>query len=307
MLPVSRLLLWQCAAFCVALVAAGLWATGLTVASASTVPLLTTMLPTVLIALVRNRAAALIPLRFLDVLECLALMSLFVALGAAASYLVALGTTGWSDRQLIALDRALGFDWRAAYEFVAARPTLGWLGKLAYWSIFASPTLVLTALAWTRRAARARAFIIAHTLALAITLAIFWWFPARSALLAIVGDAPGYMPATGIGHAAVIEALRAGRLTSINLAELHGLITFPSFHAASALLVMWAVWPMRRVRVPVVAVNVAMLLATPIEGTHYLVDVIAGLCVAAVAIGSLYAAPHLMATRAPRLPVLKPA
>jgi len=307
MVAVSRSLLWQCAVSCSLLVALGLMITGIRVDPGSATPLLMTVLPMALIAPFRPWAAKLAPVRLLDTLECVALLSLLVAVGAVASYLVALTTTGWVDDRLISIDRAMGFDWRAAYGFVAARPMLRGVAKLAYLSIFTSPTLVLIVLAWTGRAPRARAFIAAHTLALVVTLVIFWWFPARSALLATVGSDPAYMPTTGIGHVAVIEALRAGKLTSIDLAHLFGLITFPSFHAASALLVIWAVYPLRFLRIPIIALNLGMLLATPVEGTHYLIDVIGGLGVAVLAIASLYLLPAMMRARLEAPAHLQPA
>jgi len=52
-------------------------------------------------------------------------------------------------------------------------------------------------------------------------------------------------------------------------------------------------------RAPLVAVNAAMLLSTPVEGTHYLIDMILGAVVAVVAI---VAVRWLMAVKAgPRL------
>ena len=44
-------------------------------------------------------------------------------------------------------------------------------------------------------------------------------------------------------------------------------------------------WPYRRLRWPVFAVNAAMLLSTPVEGTHYLADMLAGAAVALTSLG----------------------
>ena len=65
---------------------------------------------------------------------------------------------------------------------------------------------------------------------------------------------------------------------------LAGIVTFPSFHAASAALYAWALWPSRLLRPIVVLANGAMLAATPIVGGHYFIDVIAGVAIAALAI-----------------------
>ena len=61
-------------------------------------------------------------------------------------------------------------------------------------------------------------------------------------------------------------------------------MTFPSFHAASAVLYAWALWPVRWMRPIVVLAFGAMLAATPINGGHYLIDIIAGTAIAVLAI-----------------------
>ncbi len=67
--------------------------------------------------------------------------------------------------------------------------------------------------------------------------------------------------------------------------HLVGVLTFPSFLAASGILYMWAFWPLRWVRALVIPWNVLMIVATPLGGGHYLADVLAGIAVALGAIG----------------------
>lgn len=94
------------------------------------------------------------------------------------------------------------------------------------------------------------------------------------------------MPISRFDEIAVIEALRNGSMTTIDVAMLKGIINFPSFHASAAILFIWGAWPFRPLRWPFVAVNILMLAATPIEGTHYLADVLGGVVVAFAAIGT---------------------
>jgi membrane-associated phospholipid phosphatase len=63
-----------------------------------------------------------------------------------------------------------------------------------------------------------------------------------------------------------------------------GLIGFPSFHAVMALFVVWYARELRYVRWFVLALNTAVLVATPIQGGHHVVDVLAGFVVAAVSV-----------------------
>jgi membrane-associated phospholipid phosphatase len=73
-------------------------------------------------------------------------------------------------------------------------------------------------------------------------------------------------------------------LRVLDLFHLNGVLTFPSFHAASAILYAWGAWPIRWLRPFSLLGNGAMLLSTPIGGGHFLVDVLAGIVVATAAI-----------------------
>jgi membrane-associated phospholipid phosphatase len=68
-----------------------------------------------------------------------------------------------------------------------------------------------------------------------------------------------------------------------------GIIAFPSFHCASAVLNAWAVWKVRAARWPFLAVNLLMIAATPLIGGHYVADLIGGTAVAGVTIATVHA------------------
>jgi membrane-associated phospholipid phosphatase len=78
--------------------------------------------------------------------------------------------------------------------------------------------------------------------------------------------------------------VRAGTLHGLNLSRLVGILTFPSFHAASAALYIWAFSPLRWLRLLLVPCNILMIAASPVGGGHYFVDVFAGIAVSAAAI-----------------------
>jgi hypothetical protein len=54
-----------------------------------------------------------------------------------------------------------------------------------------------------------------------------------------------------------------------------GLIDFPSYHAALAMLCIWAFWRVKGLNVVMTALNVWVILATFLLGYHFLIDVIA--------------------------------
>src|SRR5208283_1718480 len=114
--------------------------------------------------------------------------------------------------------------------------------------------------------------------ALAPTLALFAFFPAQSAWV-YYNIEPGKIPPFLID----LNALRSGSLPVVNLQRLDGLITFPSFHTAVAVLLIYAARGTPALVLATV-INALMILSTFTEGGHYLVDVVAGAAVALLAI-----------------------
>lgn len=290
-----------------ALVVAGLfWAAGLTahVGRAGVVPLWAAAAG---LCLIYRPAPGSWQSKLVESLEGLALLSLIGTLGALGSYAIAALTTFYADPLLASADRALGFDWVALYRLTAQYPLVSRLGQFGYASIFVSPSVLMIALHWTGRSIGARRFLFAFGVSLALTLLIFAFMPARAALAHHIGASPPYMPASGLGHVEVIEALRSGRFTRVDISFVVGLIAFPSFHTASAILFVWAAWPIRWLRGPMLATNLLMLAATPIEGGHYLIDLAGGAVVAVLGILSLrLLAPAGAASNRPRLGLRAP-
>ena len=62
------------------------------------------------------------------------------------------------------------------------------------------------------------------------------------------------------------------------------LIAFPSYHAALCLLVILAFSGSGLLGWTVLALNVGTLLSLPVQGGHYLVDILGGLLIGAAAI-----------------------
>jgi membrane-associated phospholipid phosphatase len=212
---------------------------------------------------------------------------LFVALalfGVLGSYAVAAQTFGYSDRYLSLLDRSLGFDWIAWYGFVVRHPALQVVERIAYQCIYVSPVALLAYYAGTGRKQEARTFIASVWVAAVLTLLLFVLIPAKGPLAATWHGPIPYMPASALYQAELIPQLRSHGLGEIHLESLQGVVCAPSFHAASGVLYIVAAWRAPPLRWPLIAINALMLLATPVEGTHYLVDILAGAAVAIVSV-----------------------
>lgn len=82
----------------------------------------------------------------------------------------------------------------------------------------------------------------------------------------------------------IVLALREGRLASIDLGAIDGIISFPSLHAAVAVIVPFTLRWNRPLFWPIVLLDGVMLVSAVPSGNHYLADVVGGLAVAALAI-----------------------
>ncbi len=212
----------------------------------------------------------------------------FSMVGATLSYAVAsIGRPLWDDT-LYRWDQAIGLDWRAYLAFVDARPALGLVYTVAYRSIEIQIIVTVTVLGFGGAARRLRAFVLAFILAGITVILISSAMPAM-AMYVHLGlrprDFSHLAPAAAYVHVADLSGLRDGTLRVISLARAEGIITFPSFHAALGVIFALALWPVRLLRWPGLALNLTMIAATPIDGGHYFVDLIAGGALGVLAFG----------------------
>ncbi|OAF08399.1 hypothetical protein AYJ54_14990 [Bradyrhizobium centrolobii] len=191
------------------------------------------------------------------------------------------------DHALLAIDRALGMDPEPIARYVNDHPWLADGLSRAYglikWPLLGVPIV----LALTARYVRLQLFMLAMSLALAITIAISAVVPAIGTYYGLQLPAahfPDINTAVYAGQLRDILALRDGSLRELELYRLAGIVSFPSFHAASAVLYMWALWPVRGIGGIAAALNLLMIAATPVIGAHYMIDVIGGVALAAASI-----------------------
>jgi hypothetical protein len=212
------------------------------------------------------------------------------------------------DEYLAQVDKQLWFDWVYYFNILICNKLLFELTKFSYNSIWYQP-LTLAIL-----------FIISHRVfdfcRLHLALSISFFLACIGALL---------MPALG---AYQFHGMSPGRHAEVTLAFTDGmtapilwlrqsevpaimpsfedirLITFPSLHASAAVIFVLVAWPLRGYRWMFCAVNGLMLLATPVHGSHYLIDVIVGggLGAVSVALGSLVLGRRPVVERFSNLP-----
>jgi membrane-associated phospholipid phosphatase len=221
------------------------------------------------------------------VLGATAQIVLTTAVMAPTTYIAAATNFPMQDAALLAVDRAMGLDWAAYVHFVDARPALAsWLNcgyAMIGWPLFAIPVF----LAAKRRYQRIEEFTFAFGLALAATTIISALVPAIGVYQKIGLDPRALKninPGAYLDQLRDLPPTREGVLRHLDLLGLGGIVTFPSFHAASAVLFAWALWVVKWMRPIALLANGAMLAATPLNGGHYFIDVVAGVVIAVLAI-----------------------
>jgi hypothetical protein len=214
-------------------------------------------------------------------------LALVIVIMGPLTYLAAAAGFPMQDANLHAIDLALGLDWRAYLDFVNDRPLLAqWLDagySMIKWPILGIPVV----LAYAGCFRRLQEFTLAFSLALLATTVVSALVPAIGTYYQLgltAADYPNVSPGAYLGQLRDLPLVRDGTLRHLDLFALTGIVTFPSFHAASAVLYAWAFWGVRWTRPIGLVVNGAMLAGTPIVGGHYFIDRIGGIVVTVLAI-----------------------
>lgn len=194
------------------------------------------------------------------------------------------------DEILNRIDLALGFDWSAYREAMLAHPLLLRAASFCYRQLDHQAVLIVMILAVWARVSAAQTFILAWTTALVIVIVISIALPALGAF-EYLGIEPD------LGHIKAFRQIRLGLVAYEPYKGLMGPITFPSFHACGGVLLAWGFWQIRLLRWPMLVLNLGLIAAAPVFGSHYLVDILAGALIAPVAIMIARGIAHVALSR----------
>ena len=234
--------------------------------------------------------------------EFLALTLCMALVFTVFTYLCMTASGPLVDRQLLALDHALGFDWLAGWRFFTAHPFL------------------MTAMRWLYDSLTYQALYLCLLLGLMTRVTamreIFWIIFLSglvTGLLAIILPAYGPFEIFGLsshgGFLPEMKHLKSGAM-EFTLSKMTGVISFPSFHTVLALGYAYGLRRTGIIGHVIGLANITMLLGVPFIGGHYLIDMIAG---AAVFGFATLGVRHVLARRiaaeedlSPSLPALDP-
>ena len=190
---------------------------------------------------------------------------------------------------LVTADRMLGFDWYDMMVGMAITPYLNEVFFRVYNMVLPQIALLLVALAWNGHAEKVYRYCLA--IAVGALIAIFdlgdWsrrWAPNRSTRCRRMSRARLTLSVTtDYGKRAGGAAAQRARLH--HASDVRGLIAFPSYHGVLALIVtLYALAVFAGCAGRSWLINAVVLISTPIQGGHHLVDVLAAFPVAALSI-----------------------
>jgi hypothetical protein len=218
----------------------------------------------------------------------LAQLTIFILAGTSLSYLVtAASRFQMLDRQLANADAALGFDWLALFGLIRSHQVTHLLFGAAYITPFFQIFFLLMFLPAIRRPERARELLLLIVSTSITVTALSWFTPAE-----------GAWAHYGVAHLTTnyylpdFRAVRAGEMREIVLSQSTGIIQFPSFHAAMAVILIYASRGIRVLFPALIGLNLLVMASIPAYGGHHLMDVVAGIVVASVVIFILRAVQY---------------
>ncbi|SFQ05702.1 PAP2 superfamily protein [Mesorhizobium sp. NFR06] len=215
--------------------------------------------------------------------------SLFVPLSFASvwfMYLASATNRPLMDQTLAALDAAIGFDWRAFLDFTNRQPLVADTLVFAYHALGRQLPLLFILLGFAKRP-RLTEFIALLAVSSALTGALMWLVPAAGAYAYFQPqpvDFSNFTARAGMWHFTELMRIRSGEPFDLFVTRAEGLVTFPSYHTALGIMIVYALRDYRWLLWSVGCLNAVMIISTLPEGGHHLIDVVAGAMVAAVSI-----------------------
>jgi|GEM_PF-2457464 len=213
---------------------------------------------------------------------------LVIALGLALACLSYLGATiafPLRDGQMIWVDRHLGFDWLPMMRSIDHRPLALDVLDGAYATFTFQLLVTAFVLVLAKRRRELDRFFVTFICASLLAEAASTIVPTVGPMSALAANADFiHLPTLGRATAEIVLRLREGVLREIHVDAVNGIISFPSLHAAVAVIVPFTLRWNKPLFSAVLVLDSVMLASAVPSGNHYFADVLGGVAVAAVAI-----------------------
>lgn len=210
-------------------------------------------------------------------IETLVLLSITGITGALLQYPMVVLSSPLADATLLKWDQFLGFDW-TQFARLFADPKADLVLFVVYDLFRLEGGYILGFLCLSGQINKAWQLLTAASACLLVSVSMLPWFAADGSFVGCglrVEGLPFHSNLCTYGP--IIDGLKDGAIRTIDGSMYYGLVSFPSFHVAGALLLVWAVWHWRIGRWLSLIFNVLMGIAAIVIGGHYFVDIVGGL------------------------------
>jgi membrane-associated phospholipid phosphatase len=191
------------------------------------------------------------------------------------------------DHELASFDAVLGFNWLYVVELLNSSSAISMVLVACYHALGG---LFLLSLFWHAifsRFERSAELIGMIAVSSALTAALMAIVPSAGAYAYYSPPESLFSNYSGIGglaHLKTLDVLRSGEPWDFLVTRSMGLVSFPSFHVALGIVLIYTFRRTLLLAVPVAIINSLMALATIPEGGHHLSDILAGAAIAALTI-----------------------
>jgi membrane-associated phospholipid phosphatase len=219
-------------------------------------------------------------------IEAVAIPPVVSALAVTGTVMLAAISVPFVDAQLDAADELLGFDFPALLQFYRDSPRLATASRYAYLTFAIQSALLFAIVALLAPPRRLWIMMNAWVFSLLVAVLVFPFAPAAGPYVfhGVAEDVfEQWQQLFPWNTGPAIEALRDGTMRDVAAAA-RGLVSIPSFHAVTGVVFAWAAWGLNWLRWPLLLVNLALIASTVVTGSHYLIDIVVGIAVAALAL-----------------------
>ena len=181
-----------------------------------------------------------------------------------------------ADAQLATISGIGGFDHHAFVAWLTRFPGLVTTLEYAYRLTVPLLHLTIVLLTLTGQTERLNRMIGHYAVLLTLTIGLSALFPARGPFLLqpLPPEVRALLPSgAGDFYRELFEAIRDGRMRLISMDIIEGVVVFPSFHTAMALMIAHAVSKTRGLAIVGWVYAVLVMISTIPFGGHYLADV----------------------------------